>query len=176
MYLTTPPSWGAVSQDYWMVAKYVNKKKCWQITSTLTCCSCCNLQCCGFLLLSLIIMWSHAAPKCILREFDVTQIRPRPAWVTLPWNVDMEKFALSRKWEIIWTGGLPHLSGLPYLPGVPLLHVNRPLKVSPSPFLQFQELNHSPFIIWVNLVPLESRFYDLISCYYFCTWLLQCQM
>ena len=29
--------------------------------------------------------------------------------------------------EIIWTGGLPHLSGLPHLPGVPLLHVNRPL-------------------------------------------------
>ena len=23
------------------------------------------------------------------------------------------------KWEIIWTGGLPHLSGLPHLPGVP---------------------------------------------------------
>ena len=31
------------------------------------------------------------------------------------------------KWEIIWTGGLLHLSGLPHLPGVPHLHVNRPL-------------------------------------------------
>ena len=31
------------------------------------------------------------------------------------------------KWEIIWTGGLPHLSGLPHIPGVPHLHVNRPL-------------------------------------------------
>ena len=30
------------------------------------------------------------------------------------------------KWEIIWTGGLPHLSGLPHLPGVPHLHVNTP--------------------------------------------------
>ena len=30
------------------------------------------------------------------------------------------------KWEIIWTGGLPHLSGLPHLPEVPHLHVNRP--------------------------------------------------
>ena len=30
-------------------------------------------------------------------------------------------------WEIIWAGGLPHLSGLPHLPGVPHLHVNRPL-------------------------------------------------
>ena len=27
-------------------------------------------------------------------------------------------------WEIIWTGGLPHLTGLPHLPGVPYLHVN----------------------------------------------------
>jgi len=29
-------------------------------------------------------------------------------------------------WEIIWTGGLPHLSVLPHLPGVPHHHVNRP--------------------------------------------------
>ena len=29
--------------------------------------------------------------------------------------------------EIIWTGGLPHLSGLPGLPWVSHLHVNRPL-------------------------------------------------
>ena len=28
-------------------------------------------------------------------------------------------------WEIIWTGGLPHLTGLPHLPGAPYLHVNR---------------------------------------------------
>ena len=31
------------------------------------------------------------------------------------------------KWEIIWTGGLSHLSGLPHLPWVPHLYVNRPL-------------------------------------------------
>ena len=31
------------------------------------------------------------------------------------------------KWQIIWTGRLPHLSGLPQLPRVPQLHVNRPL-------------------------------------------------
>ena len=30
------------------------------------------------------------------------------------------------KWEIIWTGGLPHLSGLPHLPGVSHLYVNMP--------------------------------------------------
>ena len=31
------------------------------------------------------------------------------------------------KWEIIWTGGLPHLSRLPHLPDVPHFHVNMPL-------------------------------------------------
>ena len=34
---------------------------------------------------------------------------------------------ITLKWEIIWTGGLPHLSRLPHLPGVPHLHVNRAL-------------------------------------------------
>ena len=34
---------------------------------------------------------------------------------------------ITLKWEIIWTGGLPHLSGLPHLPGVPHLHLNRAL-------------------------------------------------
>ena len=29
------------------------------------------------------------------------------------------------KWEIVWTGELPHLSGLPHLPGASHLHVNR---------------------------------------------------
>ena len=38
---------------------------------------------------------------------------------------DVHMFKL--KWEIIWTGGLPHLSQLPHLPGVPHLLVNRPL-------------------------------------------------
>ena len=31
------------------------------------------------------------------------------------------------KWDILCTGGLPHLTGLPHLSGVPHLHVNRPL-------------------------------------------------
>ena len=161
--------------------------------SKLNCGSCCNRQCCGFLLLPLIIMWSHPAPRWNLREFDVSRIQPRLAWVTSPWNVDMAKFDLSwegylvwqtglpplpplkvhptyhvnvikLKWEIIWTGGLPHLSGLPFLPPC-----KQALKDSPAPFLQFQQLNYSPLIIWVNLVPLESHFYDLISCYYFWT-------
>ena len=32
--------------------------------------------------------------------------------------------AIKLKWEIIWTGGLPHLSGLSQLPGVPHLLSN----------------------------------------------------
>ena len=32
-------------------------------------------------------------------------------------------------WEIIWTGGLPHLNGLPHLPGVPHLHVKQALSL-----------------------------------------------
>ena len=71
---------------------------------------------------------------------------PTPARrVTPPWNVYMAKFdpgwegypvyptyhvnVIQVKWEIIWTGGLPHLSELPHLPGVPYLYVNRPLEI-----------------------------------------------
>ena len=43
------------------------------------------------------------------------------------WRVTPPYKVIKLKWEIIWTGGLPHLSGLPRLPGVPHLHVNRPL-------------------------------------------------
>ena len=52
------------------------------------------------------------------------------------------------------------------------------LKVSPAPFLRFQQLNHSPIIVWVNLVPLNwvSLLRLDLSCYYFWTWVLQCQM
>ena len=42
------------------------------------------------------------------------------------------------KWEIIWTGGLLHLSGLPHLPGVPHLHINRPLVFNISDLKQPQ--------------------------------------
>ena len=83
-------------------------------------------------------------PKLILREFNIAN--PTSArWVTPPWNVYMAKFdpgwegypvwqtgiptleghptyhvnVIKLKWEIIWTGGLPHLSGLPHLPWGP---------------------------------------------------------
>ena len=96
-------------------------------------------------------------PKWIYRQFSVAN--PAPAkQVTPPWHVYMAKFdpgwegypvwqtglpalaghptyhvnVIKLKWEIIWTGGLPHLSGLPHLPGVPHLHVNRPLNFCPS--------------------------------------------
>ena len=39
----------------------------------------------------------------------------------------------------------------------PLPPCKQTLKVSPAPFLQFKQLNYSPFNIWVNLVPLESH-------------------
>ena len=90
-------------------------------------------------------------PKLVLREFSIAN--PTSArWVTPPWNVYMAKFdpgwegypvrqtklpalaghptyhvnVIKLKWEIIWTGGLPHLSELPQLP-IPHLHVHRPL-------------------------------------------------
>ena len=91
-------------------------------------------------------------PKWILREFDVSRIRPRPGglphletftWQNLTpvWRTGQPTLAghptyhvdvIKLKWEILWTGGLPHLSGLPHLPGVPHLHVNRPLLKSHS--------------------------------------------
>ena len=78
-------------------------------------------------------------PKWILLEFDVFRIRPRLGGLlhleTFTWQnlTPAERVTRSGrpgyrlKWEIIWTGGLPHLSGLPHLPGVPHLHINRPL-------------------------------------------------
>ena len=159
-----------------MVAKHLNKKNAGQ-----PCCSCCNLQCCGFLLLLLIIMWNHPAPKWILCEFDVSRINPPPTslgYLTLKhWH--------GKRWPQL--RGLPgvadratHLEGSPHLsckrdqikmrdymdrrvtqpkwatmptwgPPPPC---KQALKVIPPPFLQFQQLNHSPFIIWVNLVSL----------------------
>ena len=73
-------------------------------------------------------------PKWILREFDVSRIRPRPGglphletftWQNLTpvWRTGQPTLAghptyhvdvIKLKWEIIWTGGLPtHLSGSP---------------------------------------------------------------
>ena len=94
-------------------------------------------------------------PKWILRKFSIAN--PTPARrVAPPWNVYMAKLhpglegypswqaglpalaghptypvnVIKLKWEIIRTGGLPHLSWLPHLPGVPHVHVNRPLFIT----------------------------------------------
>ena len=105
--------------------------------------------------LSIAVTFNNDAklpPKWILREFSI--VNPTPARrVTPPWDVYMAKFdpgwegypvwqtglpllaghstyhvkVVKLKREIVWTGGLPHLSGLPHLPGVPHFHVNRPL-------------------------------------------------
>ena len=70
-------------------------------------------------------------PKWILREFDVSRIRPRPGGLphleTFTWQNLTPAERVGGTWEIIWTGGLPLLSELPHLPGVPHLDVNRPL-------------------------------------------------
>ena len=92
-------------------------------------------------------------PKWILREFDVSRIRPRlgglPHLETFTWQnltpaervtrsgrpgnlpqADQTTYhvnVIKLKWEIIWKGGLLHLSGITHQPGVPRLQVNRPL-------------------------------------------------
>ena len=92
-------------------------------------------------------------PKWILREFSIANPSSTRR-VTPPWNVYVAKFdpgwegypvqgnpgfaghptyhvnVIKLKWEIIWTGGLPHLSGLPHQTGVPHLHVNRPQELT----------------------------------------------
>ena len=153
-----PPSRDALSQDYWMVAKHVNKKMLanlvfWRLLLFYT-----HL----LLLLKPSVMWlcivtfnndAKPPPKWILREFDVSRIRPRQGglphletftWQTLtpservtrsgrpgypPRRITPPIMVIKLKWEVIWIGELPHLSGLPHLPGVPHLHVNRPLDV-----------------------------------------------
>ena len=52
-------------------------------------------------------------PKWNLREFDVSQIQPRLAWVTTPWNVDMAEVDLSWEGYPVWQTGLPALEVTP---------------------------------------------------------------
>ena len=117
-----------------------------------------------------IVTFSNDAkppPKWILREFDVSRIRPRLAelshfetftWQNLPRLRRLPSLAgklstlaghptclvnvIQLKLEIIWTGGLPHRNGLPHLPGVLHLHVNKPIKslIFPSDRLRLRRL------------------------------------
>ena len=85
-------------QDYWMVAKHLNKKNAdkpsfwWlMLFYTLTCCSCCNLQCCGFLLLPLIMMQSYGQSEFCANS--VSRIRHRlgglPHRETFTWRQNL---------------------------------------------------------------------------------------
>ena len=68
-------------------------------SSTLTCCSCCNLQCCGFVLLLLIIIKATAKVNFV-RIWCITNATPARR-VTPPWSLHGK----------IW----PRLGGLPGL-------------------------------------------------------------
>ena len=63
--------------------------------------------------------WPYFRPKNVIFH---TRFQTRPAAGYPTYHVNVIKL----KWEIVWTGGLPHL------PGVPRLHVNRPLGVEES--------------------------------------------
>ena len=76
--LTTPSSRGALSQDYWMVAKHVNRENAGKPRVLAI-----NVL---LLLLQPLVLWlsivtfnndAKPLPKWILRKYDVSQIRPR---------------------------------------------------------------------------------------------------
>ena len=155
--LTILPSRGALSQDYWMVAKHVNKKNAGKPRVSRLMLFYTHL----LLLLRPSVLWFSIAtlkndakpsPNWSLRKFDVSRIRPRlgglldletftwqnltPAGRVTRCQTELPTLAghltyyvnvIKLIWEVIWTGGLPHLSELPHLPGVPHLHVNTPL-------------------------------------------------
>ena len=89
--------------------------------------------------------------------------KPTPARrVTPPWNDYMAKFhatnriiVIKLKWEIIWTGGLPHL------PGVSHLHVNRRKPV--ARVAQFSLLCLELFFVKIFFQYLVLRARDLAS-------------
>ena len=116
--LATPPSRGALSQDYWMVAKHENKKNAGKrlvlvINALLhsSCCSCCNLQCCGFLLLPLIMMQRHRQSEFSMNLMFHESDPGKAGYPTL--NVYMAKFGPGWEGYPVWQIGLPALAGHP---------------------------------------------------------------
>ena len=108
---------GALSQDYWMVAKHVNKKNAgnhvfWWLMLFYT-----RL----LLLLQAPVLWlsivtfnndAKLPTKWILREFNIAN--PTPARrVTPPWNVYMAEFDPGWEGYPVWQTGLPTLAGHP---------------------------------------------------------------
>ena len=79
-------------------------------------------------ILSLTFIWwrLHDRLGDHMRDYMNRRFTPPKLVTSLTWGPPPPcKQAL--KWEIMWTGGLPHPSGSPHLPGIPHLHVNRPL-------------------------------------------------
>ena len=110
-------------QDYWMVAKDVNKKNAgkpsfWWLMLFYT--DLMLLLQPSVLWLSIVIFNNDAKlwPKWIFREFSIAN--PTPArWVTPPWNVYM-----AAKFDPGWEGCRVWQTGLPALAGHPTYHVN----------------------------------------------------
>ena len=76
--LTTPPSRGALSQDYWMVAKHVNNKNAGKPRVLAINAPLHSLAALAETFSVFVTLNNDAKPppKWILREFDVSRIRP----------------------------------------------------------------------------------------------------
>ena len=106
--LTTPPSRGALSIDYWMVAKHVNKKNAanhvfWRSMLFNT----------HLLRYRYLSYWCKATPKvnfariwCIMNPTPARRVIP-------PWNVYTAKFDSGWEGYPFWQTGLPALAGHP---------------------------------------------------------------
>ena len=66
----------------------------------------------------------------------------------LPRRLMYLKNVIKLKWEIMWTGELPHLSRSPHLPRVPHLHVNRSLNY---PLIVFDVQSRDCVVNYVDL-------------------------
>ena len=79
-------------------------------SSTLTCCSCCNLQSCGFLLFPLIMMQNHRQ-KWILCKFDVSRMyHPTLKFYMAKFDPGWEGYPVWQTGLATRLGGSPHLS------------------------------------------------------------------
>ena len=119
--LTTTLSHGALSQDYWIVAKYVNKIMAgidlfWPLMLFFS-------QWFWLKPFSAVAFYCHFKlmmqnlryPKGSWREFDVTRIRARLGW--LPNLETFAKTGFDPGWEVfpVWQTGAIRLGGSPHL-------------------------------------------------------------
>ena len=107
--LTTPPSRDALSQDYWMVAKLLNHLF-WLLMLFYTP---------SLLLLQPSVLWlsivtlndAKLPPEWILREFDVSRIRPRQGGWRLHGKISTQLRGLpGLADQVTQLSGSPHLS------------------------------------------------------------------